>query len=136
MTISKQNIINNINLLNPIIPLTLNNFKERVSIGTTIRENVKYKAILIDKGTISMLLRQCETIEDLLDVDIEYRKDETTGKYTSNILTHAGYTGQVISEDSYHHLVCLVKREAFNPTTIKHVTEMRKKAKEQNKFTL
>lgn len=75
-------------------------------------------------------------LEDLLDVDIEYRKDETTGKYTSNILTHAGYTGQVISEDSYHHLVCLVKREAFNPTTIKHITEMRKKAKEQNKFTL
>jgi hypothetical protein len=82
-----------------------------------------------------------EKIQDLLDLTLEAQKD-TVGNPTggnapkSYILKHDGYIGQAVSESDYHHLVSIVKKERFDPTALRTVNEMRRKARSQDRFTL
>lgn len=80
-----------------------------------------------------------DKLMELMDVDFEESLDSNTDGYKSHILKSAeseGYIGQVISENSFNHLVSLVKRESFDPRRFRKSSEMRKKAAKQNKFTL
>jgi len=83
-----------------------------------------------------------EKIQDLLDMTLEATDDAdgNRGRATSDpksyILKNEGYIGQVISETDYHHLVSIVKKEAYNPTALRTVNQMKRKAKGQDPFSL
>ena len=50
--------------------------------------------------------------------------------------TPSGYVGQVISETEYNHLVSVVKRDKFDPNTLREINELRKMARRQDRFSL
>lgn len=83
-----------------------------------------------------------DKIQDLLDMTLEATNDDdgNRGRASSDpmsyILKNEGYIGQVISESNYHHLVSIVKKEAYNPTALRTVNQMKKKARGQNPFSL
>jgi hypothetical protein len=83
-----------------------------------------------------------EKLETLLDLTLEAIPDSeanrslTSSQPKSYKLEHEGYVGQVISETDYHHLVSIVKRERFNPQALRTVTELKRKARSQDRFSL
>jgi len=82
-----------------------------------------------------------EKIKELLELTFEATLD-TEGNSTSNtvpksyILKTEGYVGQVIVENDFNHLVSIVKRERFDPNALRAISELRSKAKRQERFTL
>jgi hypothetical protein len=77
-------------------------------------------------------------IEELLDQSFDATLDnEGSGtEVKSYVLKNQGYLGQVISEGQYHHLVSLVKKEAYNPNALRDRLSMNKMAKKQEKFSI
>lgn len=112
--------------------------KTRSKRGESTLEKLE-RALNETKKTITKTVE--EKIQDLLDMTLEASLD-TTGNPSghastkSYVLKNEGYIGQVISESDYHHLVSIVKKEAYNPAALKAVNEMRRKARSQNRFSL
>lgn len=77
-----------------------------------------------------------EKIEEIFDVEFQKTLDNSKDGYKSEILESDGYIGQVISESGYNHLVSIVKRSAFDPKRLRKASEMRRKAKGQDRFSL
>ena len=83
-----------------------------------------------------------EKLETLLDLTLNATSDSdanrslTASQPKSYKLEHEGYVGQVISETDYHHLVSIVKRERFDPKALRTVTELKRKARSQDRFSL
>ena len=84
-----------------------------------------------------------EKIQELLELTFEATLDtegQSSGTRTpkSYILKtdDDGYIGQVICENEFNHLVSIVKRERFDPNALREVNELRKKARQQNRFSL
>lgn len=83
-----------------------------------------------------------EKIQDLLDMTLEANEDvdgnsgRSLNDPKSYLLKNEGYLGQVISQSNYHHLVSLVKKEAYNPTALRTVNQMKHKARNQDRFSL
>jgi hypothetical protein len=83
-----------------------------------------------------------DKIEDLLDLTFESELD-TTGNPSrtsttpkSFILKNDGYVGQVITEENYHHLVSIVRKESFDPSALRKATELKRKARSQDRFSM
>jgi hypothetical protein len=84
-----------------------------------------------------------EKLATLLELTLEAKQD-TEGSSTSITgsqpksykLEHEGYIGQVITESDFNHLVSIVKRESFDPKALEAVTELRRKARSQDRFQL
>lgn len=83
-----------------------------------------------------------EKLQSLLDLTLEATSDSeanrslTSSQPKSFKLEHEGYVGQVITESDFNHLVSIVKRERFDPTALAKVTELKRKARSQDRFTL
>jgi hypothetical protein len=77
-----------------------------------------------------------ERIEEIFDVEFTKKIDSSKDGYKSEILESEGYIGQVISESGYNHLVSIVKRSAFDAKRLRKASEMRNKAKSQDRFSL
>lgn len=83
-----------------------------------------------------------EKIQDLLDMtlnaedDSEGNEGRSMNDPRSFILKNEGYIGQVISESEYHHLVSIVKKDAYDPSALRTVNEMKRKARGQDRFFL
>lgn len=81
-----------------------------------------------------------EKIQELLDLTFESRLDNdsptSTNEPKSYILSNEGYVGQVITESEYNHLVSIVRKDSFNPNTLRQVNELRRKARKQKRFEL
>jgi len=82
-----------------------------------------------------------ERIQELLDLTFDCVLD-TEGQSSSRtapksyVLKTEGYVGQAITENEFNHLVSVVKRERFNPDAYREVSELRKKARKQERFSL
>jgi hypothetical protein len=84
-----------------------------------------------------------ERIQDLFELTLDATLDTTGNPSRGNsttpksyILKNEGYLGQVISESDYHHLVSIIKKDRFDPTALRVVSEMRNKARGQSNFTM
>lgn len=77
-----------------------------------------------------------ERIEDIFEIEFTKKLDNSKDGYKSEILESEGYIGQVISESGYNHLVSIVKRSAFDPKRLRKASEMKKKARSQDRFSL
>ena len=81
-------------------------------------------------------IRELTTVAFETDVD----SDNTDDVFTSNILKSNGYIGQSIASGGFYHLVSIIKKEAFDPDTIREtlkVTEEYRQASEnQRSFTI
>jgi len=84
-----------------------------------------------------------DKVKELLDLTFEATLDSVGNPNTviasvpkSYVLKHTGYVGQVISEENYHHMVSLVKRERFDPEALRKVTELKAKSRKQDNFSL
>jgi len=82
-----------------------------------------------------------EKIQELLDLTFDVKLDKE-GQATSAsapksyVLNTDGYVGQVITENEFNHLVSVVKRDRFDPNTLRAVNELRNKARRQDRFSL
>lgn len=107
--------------------------------GETTLEKLE-RALIKTKENITKSVE--EKLATLLDLTLEATPDSeanvnlTASQPKSYKLEHEGYVGQVISETNYHHLVSIVKRERFDPQALRTVTELRRKARSQDRFTL
>jgi hypothetical protein len=83
-----------------------------------------------------------EKIQELLELtfdatlDTEGNPSATSRAPKSYMLKTEGYIGQVITENEFNHMVSVVKRERFDPNAFREVSELRKKARKQEKFSL
>jgi len=82
-----------------------------------------------------------EKIEEILELEFDAERDNeghssNMGAPTSYILKNEGYTGQVITESEYNHMVSIVKKESFDANALRKVNELRRKARSQNRFSL
>ena len=82
-----------------------------------------------------------EKIQELLELTFNATVDnegQTSSRTApkSFVLKTEGYVGQVITENEFNHLVSIIKRETFNPNAFREVSELKRKARKQNKFTL
>jgi hypothetical protein len=84
-----------------------------------------------------------DKVKELLDLTFDSTLDATGNPSNvtasvpkSYVLKHTGYVGQVISEENYHHMVSLVKRERFDPEALRKVTELKAKSRKQNNFSI
>ena len=83
-----------------------------------------------------------EKIENLLDLSFNLEIDSIgnpshiSNSPKSYLLQHEGYLGQLITENNYHHMVSLVKKDSFDPKALRDINELRKKARNQDKFKL
>lgn len=90
-----------------------------------------------EKITSSVL----EKIQELLDLTFNATLD-TEGHSTSRtapksfVIETEGYIGQVITENEFNHLVSIVRRERFDPNAFRKANELRKKARNQDRFSL
>lgn len=75
-------------------------------------------------------------IEEIIEVEVEAKQEDSFGGYISSILHHEGYTGQLIQESDYNHLVSIVKKGYFDPSKLRVANEMKQLAKKQQKFKL
>jgi hypothetical protein len=107
--------------------------------GETTLEKLE-RALNMTKESLTKSVE--EKLETLLSLTLEATPDSeaninlTASQPKSYKLEHEGYVGQVISETDYHHLVSIVKRERFDPQALRTVTELRRKARSQDRFTL
>jgi hypothetical protein len=76
-----------------------------------------------------------EKIEQMFDLTFDVKSDNDD-RERSFILESEGYLGQVISESGFNYLVSIVKKESFNPTAMKAVGELKRKARRQDRFSL
>lgn len=94
----------------------------------------------LKKTKQSMTNNVNEKIQELLDLTFETKLDSDDDNYGSNIksflLKNEGYLGQVITESDYNHLVSVVRKDSFNPDTLRQVNELRRKARKQKRFEL
>ena len=126
--------------------------KSSVSEFTQSYEALKadYRENLIDlleralkKTKKSMTDSVAERIQEVLELRFDATLD-TEGQSTSArapksyILkdTNNNYIGQIITENEFNYLVSVVKRERFNPDAYREVSELRKKARRQDRFGL
>ena len=81
-----------------------------------------------------------EKLEELLTIEFDAELDTNGHSQSNNVrsyfLKNDGYIGQVIEEEGLNHLVSIVKRESFNPASIREITELRRKARNQDRFSL
>ena len=82
-----------------------------------------------------------EKIQELLDLTFDVTLDKegqasSASAPKSYVLNTDGYVGQVITENEYNHLVSVVKRDTFDPNTLRAVNELRNKARRQDRFSL
>jgi len=77
-----------------------------------------------------------ERIEDIFEVEFTKKLDNSKDGYKSEVIESEGYIGQVISESGYNHLVSIVKRSAFDAKRLRKASEMKKKARSQDRFSL
>ena len=106
--------------------------------NTSVLDKIE-EALNVTKKTITKSVE--EKIQNLLDLTLEStveREYANLGdtKPKSFILKHEGYVGQVICESNFNHMVSLVKRESFNPEALRAISELKRKAKKQDKFAL
>jgi hypothetical protein len=96
-----------------------------------------YNALNETKKSISDNVK--DSLNDLLDTDFTAKMDtysNTSAKVKSYQLTSEGYVGQYLSEGGFNHMVSIVKRESFDPSANKIYNELKKKARNQNRFTI
>lgn len=121
---------------NTLFTDTLNSTK--VKRGESTLDRLE-RALNETKKTITKTVE--EKIQDMLDMTLDASLD-TTGNPAGNsstksyVLKNEGYIGQVISESDYHHMVSIVKKEAYNPSALRIVSEMKRKARSQERFGL
>jgi hypothetical protein len=76
----------------------------------------------------------------LVDFETERDINSDTRYYESNVLKAEGYIGQAITTVGYNHLVSLIKKDKFDPETVRaafEATEVyRVMAEEQREFAL
>ncbi len=81
-----------------------------------------------------------EKLEEVLPIEFDTELDTNGHSPNLNVksflLKHEGYVGQVIEEEGLNHLVSVVKRESFDPKSIREITELRRKARNQDRFSL
>jgi len=82
-----------------------------------------------------------EKIENLFDLALETQLDNIGNSSNINepksyLLKNEGYIGQLITENNYHHLVSIVKKDKFDPSALRKVNEMKRKARNQERFSL
>jgi hypothetical protein len=77
-------------------------------------------------------------IEELLDQTFDATLDNegSQAEVKSYVLKNTGYLGQVISEGKYHHMVSLVKKEAYNPNALRDRLAVNRMANKQEKFSI
>lgn len=88
--------------------------------------------------TASVHDRIAEVLELTFDatLDQEGNPSARSGLPKSYVLKTEGYVGQVITENEFHHMVSIVKRERFDPNALRAVNELRNKARKQERFSL
>jgi len=99
------------------------------------------KALKKTKETMTANVQ--EKIQELLELTFDAIPD-TEGQSSSirvpksYVLKSEGdeYIGQIISESNFNHLISIVKRENFNPSVLRNVNELKRKAKRQDRFHL
>jgi hypothetical protein len=104
--------------------------------GESVLEKI-YNALNETKKSISDNVK--DSLNDLLDTDFTAKMDtysNTSAKVKSYQLTSEGYVGQYLSEGGFNHMVSIVKRESFDPSANKIYNELKKKARNQNRFTI
>jgi hypothetical protein len=106
------------------------------------RENiVDLLELALKKTKQDMTANVQDRIKELLELNFDATLDDV-GQPTSRtapksyMLKTEGYIGQVITENEYNHMVSVVKRESFNPNAFREVSELRKKARRQERFGL
>jgi hypothetical protein len=82
-----------------------------------------------------------EKIKEILELEFDAERDDvghtsTMNAPTSYLLKNEGYTGQVITESEYNHIVSIVRKDSFDPDALRKVNELRRKARSQDKFSL
>ena len=81
-----------------------------------------------------------EKVQDLLDLTFEATIDNTGNSSVNSpksyVMKNEGYIGQLITESNYHHMVSIVKKEAFDPSLLRIVNQFKNKARSQNRFSL
>ncbi|MFW6377070.1 MAG: ARPP-1 family domain-containing protein [bacterium] len=97
------------------------------------------KALNKTKG--NMTANVTEKIEELFDITFDAVLDteghsRSTSAPKSYILKADGYVGQVLVESDFNHLVSIVKKESFDPTAYRKVSELKRKARSQQRFRL
>ena len=91
------------------------------------------------KKTISESVQ--EKIQEILELEFDAERDTEGHSSTANapssyLLKNEGYTGQVITESEYNHMVSIVKKDSFDPDALRKVNELRRKARSQDRFSL
>jgi hypothetical protein len=77
-----------------------------------------------------------ELLEVTFDATLDTEGNSSSERAKSYVLNNEGYIGQVITENEFNHLVSIVKKETFNPNAFREVNELRRKARQQNRFSL
>ena len=115
---------------------TLSNTRKKS--GETVLDRLE-RALNNTKKTMTKTVE--EKIQDLLDLTLDAELDNTGNSSSINepksyVLKNEGYIGQLITESDYHHLVSLVKKDKFDPSALRKVNEMKRKARNQERFSL
>lgn len=96
------------------------------------------RALNKTKKTITKTVE--EKIENLLDLTLDAELDNignsSINEPKSYILNNEGYIGQLVTENDYHHLVSIVKKDKYDPSALRLVNEMKRKARSQSRFSL
>jgi hypothetical protein len=81
-----------------------------------------------------------EKIQELFDITFDAKLDTEGNNLASApksyILKSDSHIGQVIVESDFNHLVSIVKRESFDPNAFRKVSELKRKARSQQRFSL
>ncbi|NJO62861.1 MAG: hypothetical protein HC836_32965 [Richelia sp. RM2_1_2] len=110
----------------------------KVKTGETILDRL---SIALNKTKTTITKSVEDKVKELLELSFDATLDTTGNPNTSGapksfVLKHQGYVGQVISEENYHHMVSLVKRERFDPQALRKVSVLKNKARKQDNFTM
>lgn len=90
-----------------------------------------------EKMTASVQEKIQEVLELTFEASLDKEGQDTSPRAPkSYVLKTEGYVGQVITENEFNHLVSVVKRERFDPETLREVNELRKMARNQDRFSL
>ena len=89
--------------------------------------------------TDSVAERIQEVLELRFDATLDTEGQSTSARAPKSYIlkdTNNNYIGQIITENEFNYLVSVVKRERFNPDAYREVSELRKKARRQDRFGL
>lgn len=82
-----------------------------------------------------------EKIQEILELEFDSeldREGHTSGMNLPNsyILKNEGYIGQVITESEFNHMVSIVRKESYDVNALRKLNELRKKSRQQQRFSL